>query len=264
MESCRRLIQDVDRLSRGASRKLRCKLDPLCFSPGQLCGRLAQFNIGKSHVIQRLDLTPDGRNILKEGKRLFHSHIQHIIDVLSFIIYIQCFPVVSFATANLARYINIRQEIHLDLQDPVTGTGLTAPAFDVKRKSSLLVASCLSKKRTDHIKHARRGSRIRTRGAADRRLVDGDDLVQLLLSIDPVVITRNAPGSVQIPHQMLIQDLIDQRTLSGAGYSGHTSHDAKRDLHINVFQVILPCTADGQFSRALSSFFRNRDFQFSA
>ena len=46
-----------------------------------------------------------------------------------FIFDLQRFPVIALAAADLTRHIDIRQEMHLDLDDTVAGARLTAPAF---------------------------------------------------------------------------------------------------------------------------------------
>ena len=47
---------------------------------------------------------------------------------------------------------------------------------------------------------------------------------------------------------MLIQNFIGQGTLSRSRYSGDTGHDTKRNLHINIFQIIFPRSFDGKES----------------
>ena len=115
MESGRRLIQNVDRLSGASLGEFGCQLDSLRLSSRKLCGRLSQFYIGKSHIVERLDLAVDGRHIFKELQRLLHRHIQHIINAFSFILDLKRLPVVPLSLADLARHINIRQEMHLNL-----------------------------------------------------------------------------------------------------------------------------------------------------
>ena len=66
MESCRRLIEDIDRFSGSASGKLCGELDPLRLSAGKLRWGLSKTDIGKSHIVQCRDLSRDRRHILKE------------------------------------------------------------------------------------------------------------------------------------------------------------------------------------------------------
>ena len=57
---------------------------------------------------------------------------------------------------------------------------------------------------------------IRARRAADRRLVDGDQLVEMLEPFDPLVLAGLALAAVQIAVQRLDEDVVDQRALARA------------------------------------------------
>jgi hypothetical protein len=89
--------------------------------------------------------------------------------------------------------IGIGQEVHLDLDDTVALAGLAPPALDIKREAPGGVATrlCLlgqtSKPVADRREAAGIGRWVRTRGAADRRLVDVDDLVEELDTFEPVM-----------------------------------------------------------------------------
>lgn len=56
VQSCGRLIQDIDRLSGTALAEFCGKLDTLCFSSRKSGGGLTQADIGKPYIIQGLDL----------------------------------------------------------------------------------------------------------------------------------------------------------------------------------------------------------------
>ena len=106
-------------------------------------------------------------------KRLFYRHIQNIINAFSFIFYFQRLAVIAFAAADFTRNVNIRQEMHLDLQDTVSGAGFTASAFYIEAESSFFIAACLGilcrrKQITDLIKYAGVRCRIGTRCSPDR------------------------------------------------------------------------------------------------
>ena len=68
----------------------------------------------------------------------------------------------------------------------------------------------------DLIKHTGISRRIGTRCSSDWRLINTDNFIQLLQAINTFVFTRNTTCTVQCPRQMLVQNLIDQRTFSGA------------------------------------------------
>ena len=43
--------------------------------------------------------------------------------------YFKGLPVISFSLTDFARNIDVGEEVHLDADDPITGTGFTAAAF---------------------------------------------------------------------------------------------------------------------------------------
>ena len=80
---------------------------------------------------------------------------------------------------NFAGNVNIRQKVHLDLDNAVALARFAATAFDVETESTLAVSSdfCLirlRKKVANVIKYAGICRRIAARRAPDRTLVDAD------------------------------------------------------------------------------------------
>ena len=91
--------------------------------------------------------------------------------------------------------------MHLNLNDTVTRTCLTTAALHIKAESSFLIASLLGiygrrKQVTDHVKHTGVSGRIGTWCPSDRGLVDVDDLIQLLHSLDALMFAWNGSGPV--------------------------------------------------------------------
>jgi hypothetical protein len=66
MKTGRRLIENVDRLSRVSLGEFRGQLDPLRLAAGKFRRRLAEPDIGQSDIVERLDLSPDARDMLKK------------------------------------------------------------------------------------------------------------------------------------------------------------------------------------------------------
>ena len=171
--------------------------------------------------------------------------------------------------ADLTWHIDIRQEVHFDLQDTVAAAGLASAALHIKAESSLLVAARLGilrcrKQVADLIEQTCVRCRIGTRCSSDRGLVDVDDLIELFHTDDVFVCTRNRPRTVQISCQPFVQNFIDKGTLSRSGDSGHAGHDTEREIHVDIFQIVLFCSDYLQPARRLSALGRNRNFQLSA
>src|SRR4029079_8485248 len=97
-----------------------------------------------------------------------------------------------FALADLARDVHVRQELHLDLDDPVALAVLAPAALDVEAEPARRVAADArlggsSEQLADRREQADVGGGVGARGAADRALVDLDDLVDVLDALDGVV-----------------------------------------------------------------------------
>ena len=183
--------------------------------------------------------------MIEEVQGFLHRHVQHVVNALSLVFYLQSLPVIPFPVTNLTGHVHVRQEMHLDLQDAVPAAGLAAAALHVETEPALLVASGLGVRRgrekiPDQVEDAGIRGRIGPGRPPDGRLVDGDHLVQLLHPLDILVLPGDGPGPVQFPCQPLVHDLIDQGTLAGTGDSGNAGHDPKRDLHVNILQVVFP------------------------
>src|SRR5262249_55491114 len=100
--------------------------------------------------------------------------------------------VVALAVALLTGHIHVGQEVHLDLDLTVAATDLAAPALDVEAEAAWLVAARagllgLGEEVADHVEQARVRRWVRARCAPDRRLVHGDDLVELVETVDRAV-----------------------------------------------------------------------------
>ena len=104
----------------------------------------------------------------------------------------QRLAVVALALADVAGDVDVGQEVHLDLDDAVALAGLAAAALDVEGEAAGLVAARLGFRQAgepfaDRREGAGIGRGVGARRAADRRLVDVDDLVDVLEPLDAVV-----------------------------------------------------------------------------
>src|SRR5438477_106557 len=147
------------------------------------------------HVMQRLELLLDGGHGAEEVQRRRHRHVQHVGDVPPLVAHLERLPVVALPLADLARDVDIREEVHLDLHQPVTLASLATPALDVEGEPPWLVPPHARirrprEQRADEREHARVGGGVGARRAPDGRLVDVDDLVEMLGALDAVVGAR--------------------------------------------------------------------------
>src|SRR6185437_7909909 len=96
----------------------------------------------------------------------------------------QSLAVVAGAVADVAGDIDVGEEVHLDLDQPVALARLAPAALDVEAEAAGLVAARLALRQAgepvaDLGEGAGVGCGVGARGAADRRLVDVDDLVEI-------------------------------------------------------------------------------------
>ena len=58
--------------------------------------------------------------------------------------------------------------------------------------------------------------------------------------------TALGTGAVQFAGKGLVHDLVDQRTFTGTRHTCDTGQHAKGYFHVDVFQIVLSCAADGK------------------
>ena len=146
---------------------------------------------------------------------LFHRHFEHVGDGLALVVHFEGFAVVALAVAGFAGHVHVRQEVHFNLQGAVAGAVLAAATLNVKRESTRGVAAHfrfagLCEQLTDVVEHAGVGSGVRARGAADRRLIHVNDLVQVFQAVDALVAAGHLLGAVELVRQGGIQNVVDQ------------------------------------------------------
>ena len=186
----------------------------------------------------------DRREGREELRAFLDRHVQDIGDRLALVVDFQRFAVVPGAVAHLAGHVDVRQEVHFDLQRAVAGAGLAAAALDVEGEPARQVAADLrlggfGEELADVVKDTRVGGRVGPRGPADRALVDVDHLVEVLEALDRLVPPRHLLGAVELVGQDLVEDLVDQGGLAGAADAGHRGEQAQREGGIHVQEVVL-------------------------
>src|SRR4029453_10536177 len=151
--------------------------------------------------------------------------------------------VVALALAYVAGDVDIRQKVHLDLDHAIALAGLAAPALDVEGEAAGLVAARLGlgelgEPFADWGEGAGIGGGIRARGAADRRLVDVDRLVELLDAFELVVLAGPLACAVELAGDRAVERLDEESGLAAAGHAGHRGEQAKGHVHGDVLEVV--------------------------
>ena len=195
VETGRRLVEDVERAPGVALGQLERELHALRFAARERRRALAERDVAEAHVEQRLELSREHRHRAEEFRRLLDRHLQHFVDVLALVLDLERLAVVAVAVADVARHVDVGQEMHLDLEHAVALARFAAPAFHVEGEASGAVAALARGGHAGEELAYRReepgvGRRIRARRAPDRALVDVHDLVEELEPRDRFVRRR--------------------------------------------------------------------------
>ena len=195
VEAGGRLVEDVEGAAGVPLGQLGRELDALRLAARERRRALAEVDVAEAHVVQRLELGEDPRLVLEELERLGHGEVQHVGDVLPLEADLERLAVVAAPVAHVARHVDVGQEVHLDLHQAVALAGLAAAALHVEGEAAGAVAAHLRLRQLGEQVADRReepgvGGGVGARRAADRALVDVDDLVHELEPFDPVVIAR--------------------------------------------------------------------------
>src|SRR5437660_6238750 len=164
---------------------------------------------------------------------------------------LQSFPVVPFALTDLARHVDVWQEVHLNFDDAFAPAGFAAPTFDVEGEATGHIApdarlGYLREQFADAGERVGIGGGIGARRATNGRLVDVNHFIQILQALDAIVFAGLGVGAGKDMRQLAVQDVGDERALAGARDAGDHDKLAQRDLDVDSFQVVLARSLDDQ------------------
>ena len=161
-----------------------------CASPPEsVVAALAEMDVAEADIDQRLQLLADLRDVGEHGQRVFDGEVENVGDGVAVELYGERFLVVAAAVADFALHVDVGHEVHFDAALAVALAGLAAAAGDVEAEAAGLVAALArlgqhGEEIADGGEDAGVGRGIGARRAADRRLVDADDLVDLVGAVD--------------------------------------------------------------------------------
>src|SRR5688500_229213 len=141
VEAGRRLIENVEGSAGRPPRQLGRELDALRLAARQRGRRLAEVDVSEPDVVERLELVLDVGHGREELERFGDGHLQDVGDRLALEVDLERLAVVALALAHLAGDVDVWQELHLDLEDPVALAVLAATALDVEREAAWRVAA---------------------------------------------------------------------------------------------------------------------------
>ena len=159
--------------------------------------------------------------------------------------------------------------MHFDLQQAVAGTVLAPPALDVKAEAPRLVAAHfrggeLCEQIADDRKGAGVGDGVASRGAADRRLIDHNHLVDLIDAEQLLVFAGTFLGTMEVTEEGAAQHVVGERALAGTGNAGDAGEQTERDFDVHVLEIVFRRPFD--FKKTVGGFgpfFRYFDLDFA-
>src|SRR5713226_561928 len=180
-----RFIKNVQGAAGLALGKLASEFNTLRFAAGESCGGLAESDVAEADFYESRELLLNLRNILEKLQRIRRGQIQDIADGLPLVADGERFRIVAPAAANFAHYVNVGKKIHFDAAQAVALAGFAAAAFHIETETAGAVAALArfrqhGKKIADRRENSGVGGGIGPRRAADWRLIDFDDFVDLV------------------------------------------------------------------------------------
>ncbi len=190
------------------------------------------------------------REVLQDRQGIGHRHFQQIGDRVAVVLHRQRFLVVALAAADFAEDVDVGQEVHLDAALAFALAGFAASAGHVEGEASGLVATLARfRQHGEEIANLREdagvGRGIRTRRAANRRLVNANDFVDVLDSGDRLVLTGLFARTIEPLRQRAVEDVIHQRGFARAGHAGDNRHHAQREGDVEILEVVFRRAEDG-------------------
>src|SRR3954451_23898312 len=243
MQAGGRLVKDIKRAAGGGLGKFLGQLDALGFAAREGRGLLADMDVIQTDAVQGLEGLTHARDRLEELGRFLDRHVEHVGDALALEQDLQRLAVVALALADVAGDVDVRQKVHLDLDDAVALAGLAAAALDVEGEAAGFVAARFrlgkaGKPFADRREGTGIGRGVGAWRATDRRLVDVDDLVDVLEALDAIVRCGAFAGIVQLAGDRLVQRVDQQRRLAAAGDAGDAGEQAERNFGRDVLEVV--------------------------
>src|SRR5260370_13196847 len=190
------------------------ELQTLCFSAGKRCRGLTETQIAEADLVKDAECGNDLWHIDEKRRRFADRQLQNFVNILAVIADFQNAALEARAAALFADELYVREKLHLHGDGAVSLAGFAAAARNVKGKMTGGVAAAFGIRRirknvADGVESLEIGGRIRTRRAADGRLVDDDDFPNVRIAFDAIAeflaAAAGAPGG-----ERFVEHIVDQ------------------------------------------------------
>ena len=249
VQSCRRLVEDVERFAGGPLGQFSRELHPLRLTAGKRGRGLPQVEIVEPHVAEGLQLSGDVGGVGEKIPRVADFHGEQFRDVFPLPANLERVLGETGPVALFAGHPDIGQEIHVELGGAVPLAGLAAAAGHVEAEATSLPAALLRvgqhrEQDADVVPHLHIRGGVAPRRAADRRLVDHDHLVEMVGTRDRVEVSGSGDLAPQPSPQLRLQHVAHQRALAAARDARHAHQLTERDLDVDSSKVVVPHTLE--------------------
>ena len=176
MESGGRFVEDVNGFGSRSFGEIECELDSLCLSARKSRSGLPELYVPEPDIVQNFEYPFDARKCREKFECFLDGHMENFSDGFSFEPNLQSFRIVPASSTGFTFYVDIREEVHLDLLDSGSFAGLTASALGIEAESPHPVSSFLCFKRCSEYfanvcKEPRISGDVGVGGTTDGRLV---------------------------------------------------------------------------------------------
>src|SRR5258708_1833338 len=265
-----RFVEDVERAAGLALGKLAGQLDALRFAAGKCGGRLAELNVAEADFDEGGKFLLTLRQFFEELERVGRRQIENIADGVAFVALGERFRIVAEAGEDFAKSVKVGEEIHRDAAQAVALAGFASAAFYVEAEAAGAVAAFARfgkhrKKLADGREDSRIRGGIRTRSAADGRLINFDDLVDLIGADDFAMRAGRFLGAIEFLREGAVENVVDERGFAGAGDTGDDGEEAEGQRDIEILQIVCSGAEDlNCFAVEAAALFRNGNARGSA
>ena len=261
------LVEDIEDAAIVAARQVRGEFQALGFASREGGGGLPQAQVAETDFTQHLQLRNDFRDVAEKREGFPHGHLQHVVDVFSMEFDVEDAALETRAAAFFANQLDVGEELHFDGDSAVALAGLTAATRNVEGKMPGGVAAALGvgsfgEDVADGVESLEIGGGIRTRGAADRGLVDDDHFADFAIAVETIAEFLDAVAVV-FRGERAIEDVMDESGLSRAADTGYHRERSEWNHQVDILQVVQACAGESQkLAVGLVAIVGNGDAQF--
>src|SRR6185437_7715972 len=211
----------------------------------------ADLDVAEADLLEHAHLVADSGDRLEQLGRFLDVHVENVGDRVALEFHLQRLAVVAGAVADVAGDVDVGEEVHLDLEEAVALARLAAAALDVEAEAAGLVAARLALGQAgepvaDLGEGAGVGRWVGARGAADRRLVDVDHLVELLEPGDLAARAAGDAGAVEAARGAGVEGVDGEGRLARAADPGDAGEGAEGEGGGDALEVVGGCAVDGE------------------